>query len=369
MKTIELVHQSGQSMWLDFISRSLITSGELGLMVEQGGLTGVTSNPAIFEKAIDGGHDYDESISRILSAEPRLTAYELYERLSVEDVRMAADVLRGVYDHTHGADGFVSIEVSPYLAHDTRASISDATRLWEGVGRPNLMVKIPATAEGIPAIEELLAQGVNVNVTLMFSLEHYNAVASAFLRGIERAPDPMRVASVASVFVSRVDTAVDHALGEIGTPEALALRGKVAIANAKVIYARFRERFYSARFAALRSRGVRVQRVLWGSTGTKNPEYSDGFYVEELIGPDTIDTVPPATLQAFREHGRVRGLTLDEGLSESKRILNQLSNLGINLSAITQQLQIAGVAAFSASLNKLLSTIQAKQHRMMQASN
>jgi transaldolase len=231
------------------------------------------------------------------------------------------------------------------------------------------MVKIPATAEGIPAIEELLAQGVNVNVTLMFSLEHYNAVASAFLRGIERAPDPTRVASVASVFVSRVDTAVDRALDEIGTPAALALRGKVAIANAKVIYARFRERFYSARFAALRSRGVRVQRVLWGSTGTKHPACSDVFYVEELIGPDTIDTVPPATLQAFREHGRVRGLALDEGLSESKRILNQLSSLGINLSAITQQLQTAGVAAFGASLSKLLSTLQAKQHGMVEASN
>jgi transaldolase len=356
-------------MWLDFISRSLIRSGQLKLMVEQGGLTGVTSNPAIFEKAIDGGHDYDESISRILSAEPRLTAYELYERLSVEDVRMAADVLRAVYDHTHGAEGFVSIEVSPYLAHDTRASISDATRLWEEVGRPNVMVKILATAEGIPAIEELLAQGINVNVTLMFSLEHYNAVASAFLRGIERASDPTRVASVASVFVSRADTSVDRTLDEIGTPEALALRGKVAIANAKVIYARFRERFYGARFAALRSRGVRVQRVLWGSTGTKNPAYSDVFYVEELIGADTIDTVPPATLQAFREHGRVRGLTLEEGLSEAKVILSRLSNLGINLSSITQQLQTAGVAAFSASLNKLLSTIQAKQHRMMQASN
>ena len=362
MKPTELVRRHGQSIWLDFISRSLIRSGELKRMVEQDGLTGVTSNPTIFEKAIDSGHDYDDSLSRLLAAKPHVTAYELYERLSVEDVRMAADVLRGVYDRRHGADGFVSIEVSPHLAQDTQASISEAMRLWEEVRRPNLMVKIPATAEGIPAIEELLAQGINVNVTLMFSLEHYNAVASAFLRGIERAQDPARIASVASVFVSRIDTAVDLALDEIGTPEALALRGKVAIANAKLVYARFRELFYSARFAALRLRGVRAQRILWGSTGTKDPAYSDVLYVEELIGPDTINTVPPATMRAFRDHGRVRGNTLEEGLSESKLALNQLSKLGIDLDAIARQLQTDGLAAFCASLARLSNAIQTKQH-------
>jgi transaldolase len=367
MRATEQLRRCGQSIWLDFISRGLIRSGELKEMVEHGDLTGVTSNPTIFEKAIDDGHDYDQSLSRLIATTPQLTPYELYERMSIEDVRMTADVLRGVYDHTHGADGFVSIEVSPRVAHDTHASISEGMRLWEEVDRPNLMIKIPATVEGVPAIEQLLAQGINVNVTLMFSLAHYNAVAAAFLRGIERAQDPTRIASAASIFVSRIDTAVDLALDEIGTPEALALRGKVAIANARVIYARFRKLFYSARFAALRLRGVRVQRVLWGSTGTKNAAYSDVRYVEELIGPDTINTIPPSTLQAFREHGRVRGLTLEEGLPEAKLILNQLSTFGIDLETIAQQLQSDGVAAFSSSLDKLSRALETKQHNMVHA--
>lgn len=367
MRTTQQIRRYGQSIWLDFISRGLIRSGELKQMVEHGDVTGVTSNPSIFEKAIDSGHDYDQSLSRFIAAKPQITAYELYERMSVEDVRMAADVLRGVYDHTHGTDGFVSIEVNPRVAQDTQASISEGARLWEAVDRPNLMIKIPATVEGIPAIEQLLAQGINVNVTLMFSLAHYNAVAAAFLRGIERAQEPTRIASAASIFVSRMDTAVDRALDDIGTPEALALRGKVAIANAKLIYARFRERFYSARFAALQLREVRVQRVLWGSTGTKDPAYSDVRYVENLIGSDTINTVPPATLQAFREHGRVRGRTLEEGLSEASLILSRLSTFGIDLDAIAQQLQTDGVAAFCASLNKLLRTIETKQYSEVQA--
>jgi transaldolase len=328
-------------------------------------LTGVTSNPAIFEKAIDGGHEYDQSLSRLIAANPQLTPYELYERMSIEDVRMAADILRGVYDHTHGADGFVSIEVSPRVAQDTHASVSEGMRLWEEVSRLNLMIKVPATAEGIPAIEQLLAQEINVNVTLMFSLAHYNAVATAFLRGIERARDPTRIASVASIFVSRMDAAVDRALDKVGTPEALALRGKAAIANAQLIYARFRKLFYSARFAGLRLRGVRVQRVLWGSTGTKNAGYSDVRYVEELIGPDTINTVPPSTLQAFRDHGHVRGLTAEEGLPSAKLIIKQLSTLGIDLDAIAQQLQTDGIAAFNSSLNKLSSAIETRQHSIV----
>ena len=367
MRTTERLRRCGQSIWLDFISRDLIRSGELKQMVEHDDLTGVTSNPTIFEKAIDGGHDYDQSLRRLLAADPQLTAYELYERMSIEDVRMTADVLRSVYDQTHGADGFVSIEVSPHLARDTQASISEGVRLWEEVGRPNLMIKIPATVEGIPAIEQLLAQGINVNVTLMFSLAHYNAVAAAFLRGIERALNPRCIASAASIFVSRMDAAVDQALDDIGTPEALALRGKVAIANARLIYARFRELFYSARFAALRLQGVRVQRVLWASTGTKNAAYSDVRYVEELIGPDTINTIPPSTLGAFRDHGRVRGLTLEEGLPEATLILEQVSTLGIDLDAIAQQLQTDGVAAFSSSLDKLSRAIETKQHAQVGA--
>jgi transaldolase len=367
MRTTEQLRRCGQSIWLDFISRGLIRSGELKEMVEHGELTGVTSNPAIFEQAIAGSHDYDQSLSRLIAANPQLTAYELYERMSIEDVRMAADILRGVYDHTHGADGFVSVEVSPRVAHDTHASVSEGVRLWEEISRPNLMIKIPATVEGIPAIEQLLAQGINVNVTLMFSLAHYNLVAAAFLRGIERAEDPMRIASAASIFVSRMDVAIDRVLDEIGTPEALALRGKVAIANAQLIYARFRKLFYSARFAALRLRGVRVQRVLWASTGTKDAAYSDVRYVEELIGPDTINTVPPSTLQAFREHGRVRGLTLEEGFASAKLIIKQLSTSGIDLDAVAQQLQTDGVAAFNSSLNKLSSAIESKQHSIVHA--
>jgi transaldolase len=367
MKSTESIRRQGQSIWLDFISRNLIRSGKLKRLVEQDYLTGVTSNPTLFERAIDSEHDYDEAINRLLALKPQIAAHELYQRLSVEDVRMAADVLQGVYDHTHGTDGFVSIEISPYLAHQTEASIFEAIRLWDQVCRPNLMIKIPATVEGIPVIEELLALGINVNATLMFSSAHYNAVASAFLRGIERAQDPSRVASAASVFVGRLDTAVDHALDKIGTPEALALRGKIAIANAKLIYASFRELFYGARFAGLRMRRVNVQRVLWASTGTKNPAYSDVRYVEELIGPDTINTVPPATLQAFQEHGHVRGLTLEEGVQEAELVLRKLAALNIDLDAIAQQLQTDGVAAFGASLDKLLNTIQTEYRRMMHA--
>ncbi|MDQ2947905.1 MAG: transaldolase [Acidobacteriota bacterium] len=367
MKPTEKIRRQGQSIWLDFISRSLIRSGELKHLVERDHVTGVTSNPTLFERAIDNEYDYDQGINRLLARKPRVTAQELYEQLSVEDVRMAADVLRGVYDRTQGADGFVSIEISPHLAHHTQASIFEALRLWNQVYRPNLMIKLPATVEGIPAIEELLARGVNVNVTLMFSPAHYEAVAAAFLRGIERAQDPSHLASAASIFVSRLDTAVDRALADIGTAEALALRGKIAIANAKMIYARFRELFYGARFAGLRMRGVRVQRVLWASTGNKNPAYSDVRYVEELIGTDTINTVPPTTLQAFQEHGHVRGITLQEGLQEAEVVLRKLAALNIDLETVAQQLQNDGVAAFDASLDKLLSTIQTEYCHMMTA--
>jgi transaldolase len=293
-------------------------------MVEEDGLTGVTTNPTLFEKAIDGSHDYDEAFERLLAADTHIDAQTLYERLSVEDVQMAADVLRPVYDHFRGRDGFVSIEVSPYLAHDTQATIVEAQRLWNEVRRPNLMVKIPATQEGIPAIDALLSRGINVNITLIFSRRQYEAVMRAFLSGIENAPDPTRTVSVASVFVSRIDTIVDSLLERAGSPEALGLRGKIGIANAKLIYREFKSVFYSARFAGLRLRHVPVQRVLWGSTAAKNPAYSDVLYVEELIGPDTINTVPPATLNAFQDHGYVRGPTLEEEVTEAEAALNLL---------------------------------------------
>jgi transaldolase len=350
----------GQSIWLDHISRQIIYSGRLKRMVEEDGLTGVTTNPTLFEKAIDGSHDYDDAFERLLAADTHIDAQTLYERLSVEDVQMAADVLRPVYDHTRGRDGFVSIEVSPYLARDTQASIVEAQRLWDEVRRPNLMVKIPATEEGIPAIDALLASGINVNITLIFSRRQYEAVMRAFLSGIENAPDPTRTVSVASVFVSRLDTIVDSLLQQEGSPEALGLRGKIGIANAKLIYREFKSVFYSARFAGLRLRRVPVQRVLWGSTGAKNPAYSDVLYVEELIGPDTINTVPPATLDAFQDHGYVRGPTLEEEVTEAEAALHLLSTLGIDLNAVAEKLQADGVAAFAVSMDKLLATINQK---------
>ena len=361
MNPLKPLQQYGQSVWMDYISRKLLTSGDLGRLVDQDGVTGLTSNPAIFEKAIDESADYDNDLRNLLDADASIQAPAIYEKLSVDDIRMAADILRPVHERTLGADGYVSIEVSPYLAKKTEESVHEARRLWREVDRPNLMVKIPATSEGIPAIESLLADGININITLMFSLAHYEAVAGAFLRGAARCRDARRLASVASIFVSRVDTAVDAALDSIGTPEALALRGRIAIANAKMIYQRFREIFHGEPFADLRRRDVRVQRVLWGSTGTKNPAYSDVLYVEELIGPETINTVPLQTVNAFRDHGRVRGTTVQEGVESARSDLTRLKTLGVDLDMITERLQKDGVNAFIASLDKLLANLDKKR--------
>jgi transaldolase / glucose-6-phosphate isomerase len=350
----------GQSPWLDYIRRSLLTSGELKRMVEQDGITGVTINPTIFDKAIAGSHDYDAAIRTLIHAHPDLTPAQLYERLAVEDVTMAADVLRPVYDRTDGVDGYVSLEVAPGLAHDTAATVAEARRLWGEVGRPNLLIKVPATPEGIPAIEQLVSEGINVNVTLMFSLAHYEAVAQAYRRGGARAPDPSRVASVASVFVSRIDAVVDKALDATKAPEAAALRGTIAIANGRVIYARFRELF-SAASAPAGPRTPRPQRVLWASTSTKDPRYRDTLYVEELVGPQTVDTIPPATLTAFEDHGTVRGDTLLEGIEAARASLVRLSALGIDLSEITEALQVEGVQLFAESYAHLLQSLDEKR--------
>lgn len=359
MNLLKDLQNYGQSIWLDYIHRNLITSGELRRLVEDG-LRGLTSNPTIFEQAIAGSADYDEDVRVLLSHDPHIDTRSLFEALAVEDIRMAADILRSVYDETDGADGFVSLEVSPHLAHDTAGTVAEVRRLWRTVNRPNLMIKVPATPEGIPAIETLIAQGINVNVTLMFSLAHCEAVAHAYIRGIERCPDPHRVASVASLFVSRVDTVVDRALEAIGTDEALALRGKIAVANIKVVYRRFCEIFYGEPFTALWRRGTRVQRPLWGSTSTKNPAYSDLLYVEELVGVDTVNTLPPATLDALLDHGRVRGATVQEGIGEAEAALDRLKALGIDLGTITEQLQADGVAAFAASYDQLLEALARK---------
>ncbi|MFZ1024305.1 MAG: bifunctional transaldolase/phosoglucose isomerase [Thermoplasmata archaeon] len=355
----------GQSPWLDYIRRSLLTSGELKRMVEKDGITGVTINPTIFEKAIAGSHDYDASLQEILAQDPHLGPAELYERLAVEDVRLAADVLRSVFDRTRGQDGFVSLEVAPGLAHDTAGTISEAQRLWAKVDRPNILIKVPGTKEGVPAIEALLAEGINVNITLLFSLPQYEAVAQAYLRGIERANNPTRVASVASVFVSRIDTAVDRALEASSAPDASVLKGKIALANARVIYARFQEIFHGASFTPWSARGARPQRVLWASTSTKDPHFRDTLYVEELIGPETVDTIPPATITAFEDHGVVRGDTLGEGISDARQLLQRAASVGINLDQITEDLQTEGVALFSDSYALLLRSLATKKEAIL----
>ena len=355
------LREQGQSLWLDYIRRDMLGNGELKRLMETLGISGMTSNPTIFDKAIGGSSDYDEAIRALLKKDGGAAASALFEELAIEDIRAATDALRPIWERTGGADGYVSLEVAPGLAHDTAASVTEARKLWNAVNRPNLMIKIPSTPEGIPAVETLLGEGINVNITLMFSMAHYEAVAGAYLKGLERCARPERAASVASFFVSRVDTAVDKALEKAGTAEALALRGKIAIANSRRVYQRFREIFYGDAFAALRKRGARVQRVLWASTSTKNPAYPDVLYVEELIGPDTVNTVPPETLEAFAQHGAVRGATIEQKPEEASGQIAALGKLGISLDAITQKLQEDGVASFSKSYDDLMKTLEAKR--------
>jgi transaldolase len=347
MNPLRQLNEHGQVVWMDFIRRDLLTEGGLRRLVEEDGVTGVTSNPAIFEQAIGRSDEYNEQIAALLEAgEPGVM--DLYEALVFEDIRLAADVLRPVHDASNGSDGFVSLEVSPHLAYDTQGTVDQALDLWRRVDRPNLMIKVPATDEGIPAIEELLAHGVNVNVTLMFSLADYEAVAGAYLRGVARLEDPSRVSSVASFFVSRVDSKVDALLDVVGTPEALALRGAIAIANSKLAYRRYEEIFHGEAFAEFRDRGALVQRVLWASTSTKNPDYRDVVYVEELVGPQTVNTVPPKTIEAFRDHGEVRS-SLIESVDEA---------------ALTADLKSEGVDKFVRPFDQLLETLERKRQEL-----
>jgi transaldolase len=369
MNPLQTLNHYGQFVWLDYLSRRLITSGELQRLIDRDRLGGVTSNPTIFNAAIGGSTDYDTSLHRAVGADAHLGNIAVAEALIVEDIQLAADVLRPVYDDTGGANGFVSLEVWPQFAHDTGATVAEARRFWQLVARPNVMIKVPATQESIQAVETLTAEGINVNITLMFSLEHYDGVAHAYLRGINRHPHPDRVVSVASIFVSRLDVAADRLLEAIGSPEALALRGKIAIANARCVYRRFREIFHGDPFEALRGRGARIQRPLWASTGTKNPSYSDVLYLEALIGPDTITTAPPATLDAFRDHGRVR-VTLGNDDVDSQRaeaVLAKAAGLGLDVHAITEQLQADAIKAFASSTDTLLATIGEKRHQMEMA--
>jgi transaldolase/glucose-6-phosphate isomerase len=367
------LNRLGQSVWLDNISRKLITSGELKRLIEKDGISGVTSNPTIFEKAISGGTDYDEAMRQLI-AQDKDNA-EIYDALTVADIQAATDALRPVFDRTHGDDGYVSIEVSPKLAHDTEGTLADARRLHAAVNRPNLLVKVPAAREGIPAIRQLLFEGINVNVTLMFSMEHYVAVAEAYIAALEdrvRLGLPIKdVASVASFFVSRVDTLVDKLLEEKMRAEgpeaarqrAAALRGKIAVANSKLVYQRFKELFGSERFKPLAEKGARVQRVLWASTSTKNSAYSDVLYVQTLIGPDTVNTMPDETIVAFRDHGQAR-VTVEDEVEEAQAAFKMLAELGIDMRAVGEQLSVEGVEKFAQSFDKLFAVIAAKREKL-----
>jgi len=354
----------GQSVWIDFLSRDMLRSGELARLMEEDAVVGVTSNPTIFQKAVAAGEVYDEQLRQELEHErdPK----ELFLRLAVKDVGDACDLLRTVWDEGGGQDGYVSLEVDPTLAYDTEGTIAEAIRLHELVDRPNLFVKIPATEPGLPAIEEMIARGKSINVTLIFSLQRYAEVAEAYLRGLERlveaGGDPSPVASVASFFVSRVDTEADRRLDEVGAPADL--KGKLAVANAKLAYQRYEELFSGPRWEALEARGATTQRCLWASTSTKNPAYRDVLYVEELIGPRTVNTMPEETIRAFQDHGRV-ALTLEQGLAEAKEVLGRIAEAGVDYDDVTATLEREGVEKFADSFAELLDGIRAKSGELV----
>ncbi len=373
---LQQLHDAGQSIWLDYIRRNLITTGELDRMMAEDAITGITSNPSIFEKAIGGSSDYDEALNKMIRADGTKSAGELFEALAVEDIQAACDKLRPVYDQTNGLDGYVSIEVSPHLVHDTAGTIAEAHRLHDAVNRPNVLVKIPGTDEGLPAIEQCLAEGISINITLIFSLDYYEKVAIAYLNALEKrvaAGQPIdKIASVASFFVSRVDTLVDKKLEEkIKTASGAEkehlenLRGKAANANAKLAYQKYLEIFHRGeRFAALKARGAMVQRCLWASTSTKNPAYRDVLYVEDLIGPETINTMPTQTIEAFKDHGKV-ALTLTEGISEAREVLQDLEKAGISYKAVTDQLEDEGGKLFTEAFDNLMKTLDEKRSKLL----
>ncbi|HEX5038626.1 MAG TPA: transaldolase [Candidatus Limnocylindria bacterium] len=357
--------EQDQSPWIDFIDRELITSGKLAEMVGDG-IRGLTSNPTIFAKAVATGQ-YDELIRREIDAGDG--AREIYEEIAVGDVGDAADVLRRVHDASDGADGFASIEVEPDLAQDADATLARARALWGRLERPNVFIKIPATEAGIPAIENAIAEGINVNITLMFSVDIYRRVARAYIAGLRRRHErgeSVRVASVASFFVSRVDTKVDKYLEELGTRGALEARGRAAIANAKMAYEAFSEIFGGDEFADLRAAGARVQRCLWASTSTKNPDYRDVLYVEELIGPETVNTMPIETIDAFLDHGNIER-TLDRRLDEAHRAIRDVEAQGITMERVTSELIDEGVASFGKSFDQLIETIESKRRELAPA--
>jgi transaldolase len=358
MNRLQQLHEAGVAIWLDFIERTMVHNGDLERRIREDSLTGMTSNPTIFEKALAEGTAYDAQ----LRAAPRdLTARDLFELVATTDVRDACDRFRAVHDRTRGDDGYVSIEVSPGAANDASATVEEARRLWKTVDRPNLLVKIPGTVEGAHAVRRVIADGINVNITLLFSLEAHDRVVDAYMGGLEdrvKRGEPIdRLASVASFFVSRVDSEIDKRLD--ATPGAEQLKGKAAIANAKLAYKLFQDRFASPRWKALEAKGARVQKPLWASTSTKNPAYRDVMYVEQLIGPQSINTLPPQTLDAFKDHGDTRR-TVDAGVDEARRTIDQLERHGISMKAVTDKLLADGLASFQKSFDSLIAGLERK---------
>ena len=361
--SLAAAYEMGQSLWLDYIQKSLL-DGELQTMIKEDRVMGLTSNPAIFEQAIANTNEYDRAIQEIVASHTNLTELELFNQLAIPDIQAAADAFTDTYEETDGIDGMVSLEVAPDLAHDAKGTIEMGMDLHARVDRPNLMIKVPGTSEGVKAFEALTSLGVNVNVTLLFSVARYKEIAQAYIRGLERrvanGHSISRIASVASFFVSRVDNSADAALAENGSEAAKALLGKIAIANAKVAYGHFVNLFGSDQFSKLKEKGARPQRLLWASTGTKNPAYSDVIYVEELIGPDTVNTLPPKTMAAFKDHG-VAESRLTHGLEQAHSDLSSLADLGISLSRITDELEADGIDSFQQAFNRLLSVLADKR--------
>jgi len=366
MNRVKALGAAGQSVWLDYMQRSLLTKGELARLIENDGIRGLTSNPTIFQKAVESSSDYDELFAELGARGAGVP--ETYDALTLRDIRDAARIFRPVWEATSRRDGYCSLEVSPKLAHDTKGSIEEARRLWKALGAPNVMIKIPGTKEGVPAIEQCIGEGLNINVTLLFSQEAYGSVAEAYLRGLERrareGQDVSGVASVASFFVSRIDSEVEKRIAQARTGAVDERRsrlfdevtGKVAIANAKLAYRKYQSLFAGPRWEALAEKGARSQRVLWASTGTKSAKYSDVLYVEELIGPDTVNTVPPATLDAFRDHGKVRG-SLTEDVPGAEATMRKLEESGISMVSVTDALVVDGVKKFADSFDELLKAI------------
>src|SRR4030088_687964 len=371
MNPVKALENHGQAVWLDFLARGFVANGDLKKLIDTDGVKGGTANPSIFEKAIGSSDEYDGAIGTALKKGDRPIA-DLFEHLAIEDIQHAADVLRPVYDDLKGEDGFVSLEVSPYLAMDTKGTIAEAERLWKNVKRRNLMVKVPATPEGLPAIQHLIGKGISINITLLFSQKVYVQVAQAYLAGLEKyvkgGGDPSHVASVGSFLVSRIDSGVDKELDEkiakandpTEKERLSALKGKVAIANAKLAYQEYKRLFSGTRWDRLAAKGAKPQRLLWASTGTKNKDYSDVLYVEELIGPNTINTVPPATLDAFRDHGKLRD-SLEENIGDARDVLAALEKSGISLDAITADLVKDGVKLFADAADKLYGAVAHKR--------